>query len=1609
MQLSSSPNGILTNHMKSIALKTVVALLFALTLASSAKADHIIGSDMTYQCADTPGIYKIIFNFYRDCNGCFVLGQSPKCGTSENCSSSSSAPTSLSLRCTTSGKVKNLSSVSMTRTGIVDITTTCNSAKSRCEQPCNGTFPHGIEKHTFEGTIDVRSDINAGCCDFEISVRLAVRNVGITTGQSQQWFYTSCEINACAAPCNSSPNLSNDPVAILCCDQPFTFNNGAVDTSDRDSISYSFGKAFQNRGTECNYASPRTYLDPITPYYPPGTSYPTAIPSATPPIGTYLDPSSGDLIFTPTNCSEIAVVVIQMIEWRKDSLGVYKQIGVTRRDMQVIVMSCPSNNPPEVEGPYSYSVCEGNQLCFNVTTDDPAYIPPPPTPTPPPDTVKISWNGGIPGATFTVANPNVLNQTGRFCWTPPEGSASNLPYTFTVTAKDDACPLNAVSVRAFRVTVKPKARAEINLDTMDCGVYPFTADLETGFRGNASYQWTILDSNKQEIFDRDVFSFASNGGIISTRKSDTLKFRTGGKYFVRLNLNNSPLNCPNVYEDTLIVPPLLEANLALGPDTFVCAGTQLTFNPFLSNVNPPVSYQWSTMGVTDDGDFIDNSTANAADTADTFSISIPSVQYDTAVSIFIRDGSGCTAVDTIQVFLKANPLAVLPPDQRICTYDSFTVIPNLDSAYWVDPIMGDTLVQGDTLYKEWFHNGSSSPFSIEDSVTINLAGMYVIRIEDSLKCTDTDTMYLFVNDTVTALAGADQVSCYNDSFDIVAGGLDTAGNSKSGLYRWSNYNPLVPDVVVGTNDSFRIRSVSSTNYRLQLYVTEGGVECYDEDSMSILVNPLPVIELAPDESVCCDYGPILLNNKIVAPAGGPHSTGGWSTRLNPSLIDNSVFETEDACGLIAAPARSIRSSLVYTYQDPTTLCFNKDSMTVTVNGLPRTLLQEKQYCQDIGSIRLDDDVVLSPANTSTGFPSWRCLDSNSANNNFKADMLENRGFDFAPDWWLNVDEPAYTIQNDNDDTITLEFSYTNASGCSTKDTVDMIISKVPTLTFSSHRNLCFNEGEISLKDLMTVNLDDGNWSVVDTSSGVLFRNPALLGGIANGDTINTLASTPLTTFTATPNSWWIRYTHTATGCPTFKDTFLRINPLPRLTLDPLAQRYCETNADIPLNATPSGSTGTWSSTDPSALVGGNTFSPGNATVLNEEITLYYRYTNPATGCSNVDSISSIVDPEPTLSLPTDAVYCLNSPTEASRVLTLPISGLNTSGVSWFGANTYGNVARIATGPIDPAQNTGTITFTLQNQTADTFRIIGSAGGLGSCSGNTAAFEVIFNPLPEVAITNSNPDGCDPVTTDLGVVISNDIDPDASTYSWSMTNSTTTSSDNSNVNNTFSGNNGDISLTVTSPAGCATTVTDNVLVYPIPNANFVPNPNNFTTAALPRFVFTDKSRVAAANGSFIESYAWDFGDPLNDADTSSLQNPSWYYSTDTATYCVNLEVTTNHGCTNDTTSCVVVGPDLIVYIPNAFTPNISGPEANEGFSAIVSGHKQLKLVVFNRWGEIMYRTSEITTSLDGTTKTKPWNGNYNGELAQQDVYAYQLVVTALNDEEYTYSGTITLIR
>ena len=54
--------------------------------------------------------------------------------------------------------------------------------------------------------------------------------------------------------------------------------------------------------------------------------------------------------------------------------------------------------------------------------------------------VTMSWNNGIPGANFTIANNNTMNPTGTFSWNPTLADTANSPYFFTVNVTNNACP-----------------------------------------------------------------------------------------------------------------------------------------------------------------------------------------------------------------------------------------------------------------------------------------------------------------------------------------------------------------------------------------------------------------------------------------------------------------------------------------------------------------------------------------------------------------------------------------------------------------------------------------------------------------------------------------------------------------------------------------------------------------------------------------------------------------------------------------------------------------------------------------------------------------------------------------------------------------------------------------------------------------------------------------------------------------------------------------------------------------------------------------------------------------------------------------------------------------
>ncbi|MGE0568076.1 MAG: PKD domain-containing protein [Bacteroidia bacterium] len=87
-----------------------------------------------------------------------------------------------------------------------------------------------------------------------------------------------------------------------------------------------------------------------------------------------------------------------------------------------------------------------------------------------------------------------------------------------------------------------------------------------------------------------------------------------------------------------------------------------------------------------------------------------------------------------------------------------------------------------------------------------------------------------------------------------------------------------------------------------------------------------------------------------------------------------------------------------------------------------------------------------------------------------------------------------------------------------------------------------------------------------------------------------------------------------------------------------------------------------------------------------------------------------------------------------------------------------------------------------------------------------------------------------------------------------------------------------------------------------------------------------------------------------------------------------------------------------FVPNTFTPNGDG----KNDILYVRGLKveELYFAVYNRWGEMVFET---------TDKTKGWDGIYNGRPADVGVFGWYLKVKCYDGNETFKKGNVTLIR
>jgi gliding motility-associated-like protein len=206
----------------------------------------------------------------------------------------------------------------------------------------------------------------------------------------------------------------------------------------------------------------------------------------------------------------------------------------------------------------------------------------------------------------------------------------------------------------------------------------------------------------------------------------------------------------------------------------------------------------------------------------------------------------------------------------------------------------------------------------------------------------------------------------------------------------------------------------------------------------------------------------------------------------------------------------------------------------------------------------------------------------------------------------------------------------------------------------------------------------------------------------------------------------------------------------------------------------------------------------------------------------------------------------------------------------------------------------------------------------------------------------------------------------------------------------------VTLTVTSSLGCSSTLTMNNLInaYSYPIASFSYSPQSISILA-PGVTFSDDSKDAYG----IKSVLWTFGDAT---DSSSIVERPIHTYKDTGMYCPSLIVTNLHGCKDSVTHCLVVVPQTVIYIPDAFTPNDDG--LNDSFAPLGSGRmSNFKMSIFNRWGILLYYTDDMS---------KGWNGTINNSgsiQCQQDTYVYNIDVTDNLGKNYSYIGKVTLLR
>lgn len=639
-------------------------------------------------------------------------------------------------------------------------------------------------------------------------------------------------------------------------------------------------------------------------------------------------------------------------------------------------------------------------------------------------------------------------------------------------------------------------------------------------------------------------------------------------------------------------------------------------------------------------------------------------------------------------------------------------------------------------------------------------------------------------------------------------------------------------------------------------------------------------------------------------------------------------------------------------------CINTDEITITVNPLPLI---------DAG---VDFPICTGDGATLTGIGA-------GAGGSYEWTGGVEDGIEFFPTLTFN-----YTVTG------------TDVNGCSNSDNITVIVNDLPTIDAGDDATICSGD-EVTLagdgaglsgtydwsggvEDGVAFSpLATGEYTVTGTDINGCFNTdivtvtvnplPVIEGGenvtICNGAPVTLNASgagaggsyewtggvTDSTAFFPTTTATYTVTGTDANGCQNTDVVIVTVNPLPAINAG-MDAAICIGEA-ITLTGTGAGAGGTyvWDY----GVVNGVSFEP---TVT----TTYTVVGTDVNGCENSDAVSITVNPLPTITAGDDAAICIGG------TITLSGGGAGLGGTyDWSG------------GVVDGVPFAPTAT--------EFYTVVGT--DVNGCS-NTDDMLLTVNPLPTVAFEADTLMGCAPFLVNFDPLVP------GVTYEWSFGDGM--DGTGGGVSHTFNASGlFDVTLTVTSAEGCVNTTTYNeyIDITTTPVADFYFSPDEITKANT-AVEFTNTSMDA-------DTYSWKFGDGT---EVSTLENPIHVYPlVGDVNYTVELTAMNSHGCKDVAKETIFIKDILLYFIPNTFTPD--GDTFNESFKPIFDSGLDIydyHLLIFNRWGEIMFESYNVDQG---------WDGTYGGrKIATDGIYVWRIEFgETMSDKTHFVEGHVNLMR